>query len=157
MITIKDECEHFKREARDYIYLQKIRPILDDEAQSIYDRLGIKSPRRREVIYENARDPKHDEKIDLWEAGKKKIRELVAVETRIEAIDRVFDHMSDEKINGISIKDAIFSLLVLGSSQSSMAENLGMDRSTLRRKVNREIKKAIRKSKLPHWSGVDVI
>lgn len=61
--------------------------------------------------------------------------------------------MSDEKINGISIKDAIFSLLVLGSSQSSMAENLGMDRSTLRRKVNQRDKKSYQKIKVAPLVG----
>ncbi len=153
MPTIKEECEYFKQEAKNYIYLQKLKPILENELQNLIDSKNLKSPTMKQVIYENARNPYHDKKPSLMTDTDKKIHELVSVESRIWYIDDILDGIENARY-----RDIIFNVLVLRSNTEKTAFNANMHLSTMYRMMDREIKRSICKyRKTRSFPGVDVI
>lgn len=141
-MKLKEKCVYFKREARNYIYMQKMIPILEEEIEALRSEMtGITSPSFKEVLIENAGDPYKDKKLAMIVEISRKEEEKKSFEIRVKWIDAVFDGMEEKKRN------IAFSILVLGANAENVAFNEGYSKQNIYKIIDSAIKKSILKMK----------
>lgn len=142
-MKLKEKCVYFKREARNYIYMQKMIPILEEEIEALRSEMtGISSPVFKEVLIENAGDPYKDKKLAMIVEISRKEEEKKSFEIRVKWIDAVFDGMEEKKRN------IAFSILVLGANAENVAFNEGYSKQNIYKIIDSAIKKSILKMKV---------
>lgn len=142
-MKLKEKCVYFKREARNYIYMQKMIPILEEEIEELRSEMtGISSPAFKEVLIENAGDPYKDKKLAMIVEISRKEEEKKSFEIRTKWIDAVFDGMEEKKRN------IAFSILVLGANAENVAFNEGYSKQNIYKIIDSAIKKSILKMKI---------
>ena len=142
-MKLKEKCVYFKREARNYIYMQKMIPILEEEIEELRSEMtGISSPDFKEVLIENAGDPYKDKKLAMIVEISRKEEEKKSFEIRVKWIDAIFDGMEEKKRN------IAFSILVLGANAENVAFNEGYSKQNIYKLIDSAIKKSILKTKV---------
>ena len=134
-MQIEEQLIYFKSEARNYIYLQRLKEQLEEEIETLkWEIESVSSPAIKDVILENAADPYNDEKFKLMNARDRKQKEFESTILRIAWVDEVLDGMKDDQKRSL-----IISVLILGADAEKAAYSSGYSRSSFYRMMNGEI------------------
>lgn len=134
MLTEKDKVEQFKRELKSYEFYKKKVQECNEQLEEIAVKLqGVSSPSVKDVIYENAGNPyrKDSRILELMND------EDMLIDERQSYIDRILK--IDEKMLLIpeSIeKQASIRIYMNKEAHQKVADDVGMDRKTLYRRIN---------------------
>lgn len=134
-MQIEEQLIYFKSEARNYIYLQRLKEQLEEEIETLkWEIESVSSPAIKDVILENAADPYNDEKFKLMNARDRKQKEFESTILRIAWVDEVLYGMKDDQKRSL-----IISVLILGADAEKTAYSSGYSRSSFYRMMNGEI------------------
>lgn len=134
MLTEKDKVEQFKRELKSYEFYKKKVQECNEQLEEIAVKLqGVSSPAIKEVIYENAGNPyrKDSRILELMNDEDRLIDERQSYIDRILKIDEKMLLIPD----GID-KQAAIRIYMNREQHQKVANDVGMDRVTLYRRIN---------------------
>lgn len=138
MISEKDKIEQFKRELRSYDFYLKSIIICNQKLEEIGVKLeGVSSPRFKDVIYENARDPYKNNKSELMYQEEEVIKQRNHYLRQVEVMDK--------KLNTLmtSERELLISLYIRRKTYEKMADLEYISVRNLKYKVNAIIKTII--------------
>lgn len=138
MITTKDKIEQFKRDMRSYDYYLKKVVVLNQELEAIGVKLiGVSSPKAKDVICENSRNPYANNKLELMYQEERIINERNHTLRLIESID--------EKLNRLETKnrELLIDLYIRRKTYERKSGEVYMSERNLKYHVNAIIKKII--------------
>lgn len=94
MVDIKDEINQFKRDLRSYTYRKKKVAEIDEKLLELsVQQLGVSSPAPKKVIYENAGDPYHNNKLSLMMREEELINERMKHQNELDHIDKALNSL----------------------------------------------------------------
>lgn len=139
MLTEKDKVEQFKRELKSYEFYKKKVQECNEQLEEIAVKLhGVSSPAIKDVIYENAGNPyrKDSRILELMNDEDRLIDERQSYIDRILKIDEKM-LLIPESIE----KQASIRIYMNKEAHQKVADDVGMDRKTLYRRINSMLSK----------------
>lgn len=134
MLTEKDKVEQFKRDLKSYEFYKKKVQECNEQLEEIAVKMqGVSSPAIKDVIYENAGNPyrKDSRILELMNDEDRLIDERQSYIDRILKIDEKM-LLIPESIE----KQASIRIYMNKEAHQKVADDVGMDRKTLYRRIN---------------------